>query len=416
MKRFMKRFVSLLLCALLLCAPAFPAIAVGYGSFQRVREYADGLFSDVGAEDWYRESVAAVYELGLMDGDGEAAFGVGKPVLIAQAVALAARLHSLYHSGKADFPAAAEGESWYRPYVAYALEQGLLDGELAEYEAEAPRWLFASILGRALPPEAMPAVNSVADGEIPDVTALSPGAAEIYRLYRAGVLSGSNQSGTFAPDTPILREAVAVALSRMAYRSLRERFVLTKVAAPQLDVMPPVGDDFFSNAAMLGNSLVDGMLLFSGLPMDFYGKTGANVFTNSLQELLDAGKPYDKVYLEFGINEIGYSTASVMEEYGKILDRIREALPEAVLYVMAVTPVTAKRDAEGQFTNRAITAFNEALFQLCAEKQCWYLDCFSPLLDDSGALAEAYAGWDGSPHLSEAGYREWAEALRTYYV
>ena len=55
---------------------------------------------------------------------------------------------------------------------------------------------FASILAKALPSSALPSVNDVPDGSIPDVYKSDKG---IYQLYRAGVLSG-NDDGPMPPS------------------------------------------------------------------------------------------------------------------------------------------------------------------------------------------------------------------------
>ena len=411
----MKKAISAFLLALCLAfSCALPALAAeGYGNLRRIQTYADGVFSDVSPDAWYRDGVAAVYELGLMEGDG-GVFGVEQPMLLSEAVTLSARLHSLYRTGSVSFPESAGGEAWYAPYVAYALENGLLDAEGEDFAAEATRARFAVLLARALPAAALPPVNEIADGALPDVKMDTAGAEEIYRLYRAGVRAGSNAYGSFFPQTPIGRGAAAAIVSRMAYRSLRQKFELEQRVWPDLFEMPAADAEYFADAAMLGNSLVDGMKLYSGLEMDYYGLTGATVFENDAGALLEHS--YGKVYLEFGINELSYNTAPIIAAYGEIIDQIRTAMPEAELYVMSLTPVTEKRDDGGMFTQRAIEELNAALKNLCAEKRCWYVDVFSPLLDEDGWLAEDYAGWDGSPHLSTEGYRAWADVLRTYYV
>ena len=57
-----------------------------------------------------------------------------------------------------------------------------------------------------------------------------------------------------------------------------------------------------------------------------------------------------------------------------------------------------------------------ALRELAEENECWYLDCCTPLCDESGYLPDKYAGWDGSPHLATSGYGDWADVIRTYYA
>ncbi len=405
-----KRGVFLLL-ALLLALPV--AAEGGYANFQTSAEYTDGIFSDVAADSWYRDNIAAVYELGLMQGSG-GAFRPDGDIRLSEALALAARLHSLYQNGTASF---TQGEPWYQVYADYAVENGLFDASGADYDAAVTRRTFVTLLANALPESALPAVNEIADGQIPDVKMDAEGAAEIYRLYRAGVLTGNNSRGSFAPDTLISRAAVATILSRMAYRSLRVRFVLEEASYPDLYEQSAADDSFFSGSAMLGNSLAQGMMLYSGLNTMTYickESIGVNSAETYIEELCTGS--YDRVYIEFGINEIYMDAAAFADAYADIVARIQNAMPEAEIYVMALTPVTKERSDGGSFTMTRINAFNTALREMCAENACWFLDCCTPLEDGTGYLQSAYAGWDGSPHLSAAGYQAWAQVIRTYYA
>ena len=119
----MKRFCALLLAFLALTACAVPALAAepGFVNFQpREKSYAEGTFSDVG-EDWYAEYVAAVYELGLMQGGENGKFRPDDGVTLAETCALAARIHKTYFGGTEKFE---QGSPWYQVYVDYCREQG----------------------------------------------------------------------------------------------------------------------------------------------------------------------------------------------------------------------------------------------------------------------------------------------------
>ena len=82
---------------------------------------------------------------------------------------------------------------------------------------------FAAIVANALPSEALPAINSVPFGSIPDVYRSD---AAIYKLYRAGILAGNDAAGTFRPNSPITRAEVATILVRMADPNARVLFRL----------------------------------------------------------------------------------------------------------------------------------------------------------------------------------------------
>ena len=408
MKRLRKAMLLLLTAACLLGCCAFPAFAEGLGSFETpVRSYSPGLFPDVALDGWYTPYVAAVYEMGLMQGNSVGAFCPGGNITLAETITLAARIHKAYHTGSADF---TQGTPWYQVYVDYARENGICTVEYTDYNAPARRSEFAAILAHALPAGELTQLNAVEDGRIPDVPAGAENAAEIYLLYRAGVLTGNDAAGTFAPQSDIRRSEVAAIAARMVRPELR----CVLGGCPDLRTMPRAEDDFFSDAAMLGNSLVDGMMLYSGLPMSYYGGTGLTVFKNKLNDLLL--KSYGKVYIEFGINEIGGSVDSFISEYRNIVNRIHAALPDAQVYLMAITPVTKAKNDAGTFTMKKIASFNEALYALAEETDCWYLDSCGGLCDGTGYLPQSYAGWDGSPHLEVAGYKAWAELIRTHYA
>ena len=185
--------------------------------FQTVNTYKDGMFTDVKPGDWYRDNVAKAYELALMIGNGDGTFGVNGSVTVAQTITIAARLHAVC-TGKT-IPT-LEG-AWYEGYVRYALDNGIILSAYKDYNAPILRGEFAAILSRAMPAEALQPINDIKEGQIPDVAK----GAEIYMLYRAGVLRG-DVDGSFYPDTPIRRSEVAAIVTRMAVPALRVKFAL----------------------------------------------------------------------------------------------------------------------------------------------------------------------------------------------
>jgi hypothetical protein len=217
------RFLALTLILVLvlgLCPTALAA--AGLENFEQVNTFRPGQFTDLPAAHWGYENVKTAYELGLMKGESDTAFAPDGGLTVAAAITLSARIHSIYHTGTEHF---VQGSPWYRCYVDYALQNGLITREYGDYDAYIRRWEFAQILGRALPDGALPVISTVDDGAIPDVPMSAGYAADVYRLYRAGILTGRDD-GSFAPDTGILRSEAAAIVSRMAEPELRKNFVL----------------------------------------------------------------------------------------------------------------------------------------------------------------------------------------------
>ncbi len=90
----------------------------------------------------------------------------------------------------------------------------------------ATRAEFAEILAGALPAEVLGAVNTVVDDAVPDADPKAGYAPEVYKLYRAGILAGSDACSTFTPGSNIARAAAAAVVTRMADASLRVKVTL----------------------------------------------------------------------------------------------------------------------------------------------------------------------------------------------
>ena len=190
-----------------------------------------------------------------------------------------------------------------------------------------------------------------------------------------------------------------------------------------------VEDDFFSDAAIIGNSLIDGLRLYSGLTTcDYYAVTSLSVFNISSVKGIKlnngemgtvyqavAQKTYGKIYILLGINEIGYDTNTFRATYADMLDRIAGLQPDADVYIMSLTPVSANKSSTSTvFTMPRIKEYNSALYSLAGEKGCYYIDLIEALADETGYLPSS-ATWDGV-HLNAGYYKVWADYLRTHYV
>ncbi|MDR3209712.1 MAG: S-layer homology domain-containing protein, partial [Oscillospiraceae bacterium] len=214
-----KRAILLLLClALLPIAPAFAGAAGSLSNFSAVRAYRAGQFSDVSEDDWFSEYVAEAYALGLIDGKGGGTFDPEGKLTVAECVKLASCLRSAFYADGERF---SGGGAWYAPYVGYAAANGVTGGAFVDYGAAATRADFAVLFSRALPEEALTVQNEIPDGAIPDVAVGYSYGSAVYRLYRAGVLTGLDGAGRFGPGRTLRRCEAAAAAVRMARAEAR---------------------------------------------------------------------------------------------------------------------------------------------------------------------------------------------------
>lgn len=195
--------------------------------FPRANVYHQGQFTDVSANQWYTQSVADAFELGLMKGSSTTTFNVNGNVTVAEAITMASRIHCIYTNGS-DTIVPQSGAAWYQAYLDYAYRNKIIGD--AYYNSDvtqiATRAQFAEIFVNSLPEEGLNPINNIPDGKIPDVPMSAAYAAAVYRLYRAGILSGGDATGTFSPSSFISRVEAAAIVSRMAEANSRKAFTL----------------------------------------------------------------------------------------------------------------------------------------------------------------------------------------------
>lgn len=201
-----------------------------------------------------------------------------------------------------------------------------------------------------------------------------------------------------------------------------------------LEESDPVEDDsFFDKSVFLGDSRTEGLELFSGLKHgDFYWARGMTVFRAdsedyrvfevdgkkyNMAEVL-ALKQYENVYIMLGVNELGYPAESYESGLGKLMDKIIQLQPNAVVYLQVMPPLNdamCRQNKLASYINNAnLSKFNEAIIRVAADKQVVLLN-----------TAQAYAGADGQLpaelandgcHFAYEGYVRWANYLRTHVM
>lgn len=228
----MKRRIFTLALTAILLAAALPDASAADTRFPAVRAYT-GQFSDLDAGAWYYEAAVALYELGLINGQGGGSlFAPDSEMTVAEALTMAARLRSLYEHGDSEAgPDRHSGEAWYSPYAAYLQELKVTGQEFdGLYQQAASRAQMAHILANALPQDLFEPINGevVAVGHanrnyIKDVRDSTPYQADILALYSWGILGGMDEAGSFLPDAHITRCQVAAMAARLVDSSLRVR-------------------------------------------------------------------------------------------------------------------------------------------------------------------------------------------------
>ncbi len=174
-------------------------------------------------------------------------------------------------------------------------------------------------------------------------------------------------------------------------------------AEEQLLQPSDIADDF-SDAVFVGNSLTVGLSMNCGKPLaTFYASTGLNVNTiwDSATITLDSGgygtvfdalaqKQFGRVYVMFGINEIGWPYWDVFQtNYIEVVNKIKELQPNAKIYIESVLPVSSKAiETNEVFTTANVDAINEYIKKVASDTGSVYLNVNSALRLEDGSLPE----------------------------
>lgn len=201
-----------------------------------------------------------------------------------------------------------------------------------------------------------------------------------------------------------------------------------------LEESAPVADDsFFDKTVFLGDSRTEGLQLFSGLKHgEFYWARGMTVFRTSSEDYrvfevdgkeynmveLLALKQYDNVYIMLGVNELGYPAESYESGLGKLLDKVLELQPSAVVYLQVMPPLNdamcRQNGLASYINNENLSKFNEAIVRQAAAKRVVLLNTAEAYTGPDGQLPAELAN-DGC-HFSYGGYTLWADYLRTHVI
>ncbi|MDP4132892.1 MAG: S-layer homology domain-containing protein, partial [Bacillota bacterium] len=170
-------------------------------------------FSDVNSKDWFYKIVEKIYNSGLMKGNSNTTFNPSGNMTVAEAITMAVRLYNANSGGKdSDFTSTTP---WYQTYIDYAIKYGIIkDGDFDNYTRTITRAEMAYIFFNCVPIDNLATINNVQ--WVPDVAKADKFGNQIYTLYNAGILTGSDASGTFYPNNKITRAEAATILARIA--------------------------------------------------------------------------------------------------------------------------------------------------------------------------------------------------------
>ena len=335
---------------------------------------------------------------------------------------------------------------YYAPYVQWAVTESLVSGTSSGYfspDQNISREQLCTILYNFTQNYGIVLAQSAPLTFFSDDAQISSWARNaVYAMQAAGIING-RENNAFAPKEGATRAEVAIMLQRFALavgENMPNVAIQFGVPVPESEA---VGESYFDDVCFIGHSIVVGMSSYFQLDnADFYAVNGISASgileydgfeleavelgdtgellsaTGTLAEVLEEQTDcYGKVYIMLGTNELGpesYHLSSYADSMCKLIDLVRESQPTAKIYVIATLPVSQECSENSENFNREnVQKFNTKLLEISAEKEVYYIDAYSLLVDEEGYLPAENCLSDGI-HILGPQYAQLKAYLQTH--
>lgn len=190
----------------------------------------------------------------------------------------------------------------------------------------------------------------------------------------------------------------------------------------------PAPEGYFDDALFIGDSISEGIKNTGVIPVNQI-IANKNVGLNSVvagdavyytkgtepktlfQAIQDLNPNPGKLYVLLGVNGMpGFDNEPHIQYYYQLIDQLKAAYPNAIIYAVSVTPMAEVSDYSRKFTQAKIDDFNSLIQKMAEEKSIYYLDVQSVLKNEKGYLVQEYAPTDGL-HMVRKGH----EIMFDYY-
>lgn len=174
-------------------------------------------FSDVSDKAWYKSYVDYASENGLVNGTADGVFSPDDSFTVAQCITVASRIHSMEYGKELDIQS---GKNWYDGYVKYATDNSIItDGQFDSFDNAITREDAVNVLINSVKKDSLKAINSVHG--ISDLAPDDDSFDNVLSFYNAGILGGSDNVGSFLPSSSIKRSEISAIICRLINNDMR---------------------------------------------------------------------------------------------------------------------------------------------------------------------------------------------------
>ena len=176
--------------------------------------------------------------------------------------------------------------------------------------------------------------------------------------------------------------------------------------------------DYLQSCIFLGDSRIVGMALYGYIDTNTaLAQIGLNhnnamdiTYSTSTGEIYTFDSylvthPSKVIYICSGVNGLTQNESRFKADYQELVEHVKYLCPDSNVVIQSIWP---SRD-DGMYTatvsNEKIDYYNEYLYDLAAEEDCYYLDIQGALKDEEGQMMKQYDSGDGL-HYNQNGYTD----------
>ena len=186
-----------------------------------------------------------------------------------------------------------------------------------------------------------------------------------------------------------------------------------------------VDDSWFENTLFIGDSRMTGLKIYARSGnADYFCEPSLtfhkvfdkklddkNFDKQSLEELLNS-KSYDKIIVNFGLNEASWSDSMFEKRFEQFFDKIRALQPNAKIILNGIMPVTKKYIDTAKYGGpywepESLQKKSDILASYANGTDVFFIDCNEYFADANGYLYKTLTG-DGC-HPTAKHYKTWRE-------
>lgn len=193
-----------------------------------------------------------------------------------------------------------------------------------------------------------------------------------------------------------------------------------------------VEDDFFNDAVFVGDSRVSGLIDYGVLrdnTVEVYAAESLDLNKVFLKQviLMDNGQygtvlealsqhSFEKVYVSFGLNEMGWRVMSIFEEkYVELVEEIKKLQPNATIYLLSVYNYSEDHENEDEFKNlNQVKLINEQIVKVAQTCNVEWINSNDMLGGDDVYLSREWS--EDGYHLNVLGYQHWLDMLKEHTI